>query len=166
MEFSKTFLCITIFISAQGCANLWTYPYTATGNPGVDTALSSNDYTHEEKLDILRKYNSHSKKQSYTTSYEPVVDQSKCNNCNYQEDLAQCRAIASDNTNYAGNTIRSAAGGAAIGAIIGAVVGTDIGSVAAAGATGGAIGGLGNEMLTVNQMIARCMQGRGYNVLR
>lgn len=157
---------IIITISISGCSSISTYPYPSTGNAGVDTALSGRDYTHEEKLEILRKYNSWSKKPSHTTSYEPVVDQAKCKDCNYQEDLAQCRSIASDNTNYVGNTVRSAAGGAAIGAFIGTVMGTDIGSVAAAGAAGGAIGGLGNEALTVNQMIARCLTGRGYSVLR
>ncbi|MDP1614822.1 MAG: hypothetical protein Q8L68_03410, partial [Methylococcales bacterium] len=60
----------------------------------------------------------------------------------------------------------NAAAGAGIGAALAAVTGLDVGIVAAGAATGGAIGGLGNEAITINQMIARCMQGRGYNVLR
>lgn len=157
---------LATIIMLSGCASIWTYPYPATGNPGIDTALASKDYTHEEKLQILSKYRSWSKKPSITTNYQPVVDPAKCKNCNYQQDLDQCREIASTNTNYTGNTLTSAAGGAAIGAAFGAILGLDVGTMAGAGAAGGAIGGLGNEMLTVNQMIARCMMGRGYSVLR
>jgi len=151
---------------AFGCSSIYTYPYPATGNAGIDTALASSDYTHDQKLEMIRKHKARASGTTSLPKYDPVVDMSTCANCNYQQDLNQCRSIAANNTNYAGNTITSAAAGAGIGAVIGAVMGVDFGSVAIAGAAGGAIGGLGNEHLTVNSMIARCMQGRGYSVLR
>ncbi|MBK7491006.1 MAG: hypothetical protein IPI17_02570 [Nitrosomonas sp.] len=100
------------------------------------------------------------------STYEPVVDMSRCNNCDYANDLYQCKAIAANNTRYMANAATNAAVGAAVGAIFGAILGLDVGLLAGAGAAGGALGGLGNESLTVNQMIVRCMTGRGYVVLR
>lgn len=100
------------------------------------------------------------------SSYRPVVDPAACPDCDYENDLYQCKAIAGNNTNYMSNTAGSAAVGAGFGAIMGAILGLDVGTMAAAGAAGGAIGGLGNEAQTVSQMIARCMTRRGYSVLR
>ena len=100
------------------------------------------------------------------STYEPVVDMSRCNKCDYANDLYQCKAIAANNTRYMANAATDAAAGAAVGAIFGAILGLDVGLLAGAGAAGGALGGLGNESLTVNQMIVRCMTGRGYVVLR
>lgn len=100
------------------------------------------------------------------SSYNPVVDMSRCQKCNYDSDLYQCKTMAANNTSYISNAATNAAAGAAVGAIFGAILGLDVGLLAGAGAAGGALGGLGNEALTVNQMIARCMTGRGYVVLR
>lgn len=100
------------------------------------------------------------------STYEPVVDMSRCKNCDYANDLYQCKAIAANNTRYMANAATQAAAGAAVGAIFGAILGLDVGLLAGAGAAGGAIGGLGNESMTVNQMIVRCLAGRGYVVLR
>ncbi len=96
-----------------------------------------------------------------------VVDPASiCKDCNLNNDLVACNSIAQHNTQYAASTATGAAAGAATGAIIGAILGLDIGTMAAAGAAGGGIGGLGNEAMTVRQMVVRCMQGRGYSVLR
>ena len=100
------------------------------------------------------------------STYEPVVDMSRCKNCDYANDLYQCKAIAANNTRYMANAATQAAAGAAVGAIFGAILGLDVGLLAGAGAAGGAIGGLGNESMTVNQMIVRCLAGREYVVLR
>ena len=100
------------------------------------------------------------------STYDPVVDMSRCKNCDYANDLYQCKAIAANNTRYMANAATNAAVGAAVGAIFGAILGLVVGLLAGAGAAGGALGGLGNESLTVNQMIVRCMTGRGYVVLR
>lgn len=129
----------------------------------LDRALADPSLTYEQKVGLVRQ--SMQSKQNYS-GYRPVVDPASCKGCNYEGDMIQCRAIASDNTNYAGNTLGGAAVGVGTAALIGAIVGVDAGMMAAAGAAGGAIGGLGNEALTHNQMIARCMSGRGYSVLR
>lgn len=98
--------------------------------------------------------------------HKVVVDPSVCKKCDYDNDIYQCNNIARNNTRYAANTLGGAAVGAATGAAIGAILGLDAGLMAGAGAAGGGIGGLGNEAMSVNQMIVRCMQGRGYSVLR
>lgn len=100
------------------------------------------------------------------SEYRPIVDPSKCKECPYDKDLASCSNIARGNTNYTGNTLGGAAAGAATGAIFGAILGLDVGTLAVAGAAGGGIGGLGNEAITVRQMVINCMRGRGYSVLR
>lgn len=100
------------------------------------------------------------------SSYRPVVDPARCQKCDYENDLYQCKAIAANSTRYAASTAGGAAIGAATGAIFGAILGLDVGTMAAAGAAGGGIGGLGNEAMTETGMIARCMTGRGYSVLR
>lgn len=95
-----------------------------------------------------------------------VIDPAACQKCDYQTDIYQCNNIAHHNTNYVGNAAGSAAIGAATGAIFGAILGIDPAMMAAAGAAGGGIGGLGNEAITVRQMVINCMRGRGYSVLR
>lgn len=100
------------------------------------------------------------------SEYRPVVDPRICSDCNYNKDLAACSNLARESQNYSGNLIAGAAAGAGIGAALAAVSGLDIGVITAGGATGGAIGGLGREAIAYRQVISRCMQGRGYNVLR
>lgn len=126
-------------------------------------ALADPSLTHAQKTELVRQ--SMLPNHNYS-GYRPVVDPASCKGCNYEGDLIQCRAIAADNTNYAGSTLGGAASGAGAAALIGAIVGFDIGTMAAVGATSGAIGGLGSEAMAHNQMIARCMAGRGYSVLR
>lgn len=101
-----------------------------------------------------------------TVNYRPVVDHAKCQNCDYDRDLAECTNIAQNNTSYTANAIGGAAAGAGAAALIGAIIGADVGTAAAIGATTGGIGGLGNEAVASQQMVARCMAGRGYSVLR
>lgn len=129
----------------------------------LDRALADPSLTYEQKVDLIRR--SVASKPGYV-SCRPVIDPASCKNCNYEGDLIQCQAIARDNTNYSSNAIGGAAAGAGVSALIGAIAGVDVGTMAAVGATVGGVSGLGNEALTHNQMIARCMQGRGYNVPR
>lgn len=100
------------------------------------------------------------------TYHRVVVDPAICQKCDYDNDIYQCNNLVRNNTNYTGNALGGAAVGAATGAIFGAILGIDPGLMAGAGAAGGGIGGLGNEAMTVQQMVVRCMQGRGYSVLR
>jgi len=128
----------------------------------LDRALADPSLTYEQKARLVQQ----SLNRQNDTGYRPVVDPQSVKGKNYEGDLIQCRAIASDNTNYAGNTLGGAAAGAGAAALIGVIAGVDVGTMAAVGATSGAIGGLGGEAITHNQMIARCMSGRGYSVLR
>lgn len=130
-------------------------------NPNIDQK-TKEEILKAKYLERISKQ----KTQHDSSEYRPVVDPSKCKTCPYDKDLAACSNIARENTNYTGNTLGGAAAGAATGALICAVAGLDPGICAAGGATGGAIGGLGNEAMTVRQMVIRCMQGRGYSVLR
>jgi len=166
----KDYFAVAIITLLASCAH--TYP--KTGNPGIDLALSNNALSHQTKMNILRQYRgeqpvfakTNNSNTTLPNSYRPVIDPAVCSDCDYASDLRQCQGISESNTNYASNTISSAAAGAATGAILGAVLGLDVGTLAAGGATGGTIGGLGNEAIASRQMIARCMQGRGYSVLR
>ena len=100
-------------------------------------------------------------------SYQHVViDPAVCPKCDYDNDIYQCNNIVRNSTNYTGNALGGAAVGAATGAIFGAILGIDPGLMAGAGAAGGGIGGLGRESNTVYAAVVRCMQGRGYSVLR
>lgn len=152
----KTAFLLLIIISVFGCSS------------------TKSSLHYGEKLDAIGKsmmtpkpaapaINNANKARFHTVVVDP---KSICKDCNYESDIQQCNDIAQNNTNYAGNAIGNAAAGAATGALICAVAGIDPGICAAGGATGGAIGGLGNEAITVRQMVINCMRGRGYSVLR
>lgn len=130
-------------------------------NPNIDQK-TKEEILKAKYLERISKQ----KTQHDSSEYRPVVDLSKCKTCPYDKDLATCSNIAREHTNYARNAINNAAGGAVTGAIFGAIVGLDVGMLAAAGAAGGGLGGLGNEAITVRQMVINCMRGRGYSVLR
>ena len=158
---------VVVFISA--CVQ--TYP--KTGNSGIDLALANQSLSHETKMNILRRhygqapvYQTTASQNQSAQSYRPVVDPAKCKRCDYERDLSQCHQIMEENTNLTGNAAAGAAGGALTGALIGAMLDVDPGHVAAMGATAGGLQGVGQELQTRNAMIARCMQGRGYSVLK
>lgn len=100
------------------------------------------------------------------THYRPVVDPKVCEFCNYNQDLAHCRQLGQDNTNLAANAGVGAALGAGVFAVTGALLGVDAGSMAGLGAALGGAQGLGGEARASRDMVARCMVGRGYSVLR
>lgn len=180
------FVILIIVVMISACAP--TYP--KTGNPGIDLALSNQALSHQTKMNILRKYRGeepvyeenkpgildrltsdrppagYARTSAPAGGYRPVVDPKKCANCDYETDLAQCQVISAENTQITGNAVAGAAGGALTGALIGAFLDIDPGHVAAMGATAGSLQGVGQELQTRNAMIARCMAGRGYSVLR
>ena len=105
-------------------------------------------------------------------NYRPVVDPKGVNMSNFELDLVECQNIASQ-VSIAGESAGTALVGAAAGAVVGAIGGAifgDAGTGAASGAvygggTGavdGAISGLHGQ----EQVVAKCMTGRGYKVLR
>lgn len=182
----RNLLMIIIVIIVSACGH--TYP--KTGNPGIDLALTNDALSHETKMNILRKYRGeepvyenkkpgildsltpdrppagYARTSATAGGYRPVVDPKKCANCDYEADLAQCQAISAENTQITGNAVAGAAGGALTGALLGAMLNIDAGHTAAMGATAGGLQGVGQELQTSNAMIARCMAGRGYSVLR
>jgi hypothetical protein len=104
-------------------------------------------------------------------SYRPIVDMKGVDAARYEQDLAECRAYAND-VNPAGEALAGGVVTAALGAAIGAIAGAFTGSAgtgAAAGAaiggvTGTATGGVGGAAQQ-QQVIDRCLAGRGYKVL-
>jgi hypothetical protein len=93
--------------------------------------------------------------------HEPNYDVAK-----YLKDLDQCRDYANERdpaTEAALGAIGAALTTIAIGAAMGdARLGRD---VAGAAAVAGAVGGAGNSALSVNDILLKCLKGRGYNVL-
>lgn len=168
---------LAVLISAvlvfSGCASKPKYSQITYDEFSIDLAYDNPNITDAERAEAIEKfYAQRIRSNPIDTSrvrFRPVIDPNipcKGNSCNYDLDLVQCNGIANSNTNYGNNTLASAAAGAALGAAIGAVAGVDVGYVAAGGATGGAIGGLANAAANNYQIVARCMQGRGYSVLR
>lgn len=98
--------------------------------------------------------------------YRPVVD-SGVSRGNYEDDLADCQQLA-DRRPAAANAAGGAAVGAVLGALLGAAVGLrgdDVAHVAAWGAASGGINGAAYGVAEQRAIVARCMGGRGYNVL-
>jgi outer membrane lipoprotein SlyB len=100
------------------------------------------------------------------SSKRVVIDDKGVDPATYQQDLAECQAIADQVT-----TGRDAAGGALGGAVIGGALGAIFGNSGTAGrmAGGGAvIGGAskaGEAEQEKGQVLRNCLRGRGYRVL-
>jgi uncharacterized protein YcfJ len=101
-----------------------------------------------------------------TTQYRPVVD-SGVSKGNYEDDVADCQNLANQRPAAA-----QAAGGATAGAVLGGLLalavglrGSDVANVAAWGAASGGIQGAAVGSAQQQDMVARCMAGRGYNVV-
>lgn len=105
-------------------------------------------------------------------NYRPVIDPKGVNMSYYEADLAECQNIAGQQSVIA-ESAQTAVVGAAAGAVVGSVIGAffgDAGEGAAAGAgwggTNGAIDGAVGGLKGQSQVVANCMSGRGYKVLR
>jgi uncharacterized protein YcfJ len=101
-----------------------------------------------------------------TTQYRPLAD-SGVSRGNYEDDVADCQHLADQRPAAA-----QAAGGAAVGAVLGALLGAavglrgdDVAEVAAWGAASGGINGAAYGSAEQADIVARCMAGRGYNVV-
>jgi outer membrane lipoprotein SlyB len=98
--------------------------------------------------------------------YRPVVDYGVSKG-SYEADLADCQQLAEQRP-AANNAAGGAAAGAILGALLGAAVGlrgNDIGRVAAWGAASGGVNGAAYGVAEQKAIVARCMAGRGYNVV-
>jgi hypothetical protein len=94
---------------------------------------------------------------------DPIIDTKGVNMAAYQRDLAECQSYAGQ-VQVAAGVAKGSAAGAAYGAAIGAIRG-DIGEAAGVGAvSGGAWSGLEADR-EKQQIVKRCLRGRGYRVL-
>jgi outer membrane lipoprotein SlyB len=101
-----------------------------------------------------------------TTQYRPLVD-SGVSRGDYDDDVAECQQLADQHPAAA-----EAAGGAAVGAVLGALLGVavglrgnDVANVAAWGAANGGLQGAAYGSAEQQEIVSRCMAGRGYNVV-
>lgn len=107
------------------------------------------------------------------TEQNPIIDAKMSDMTNYGADLSECRTLASQ-LNAGDSIIKTSAIGAFTGAAIGAVVGVfdskrGFGKSVATGGAGGAVtGGIKGGLDTFEdrkEIVAKCMDGRGYAVL-
>jgi outer membrane lipoprotein SlyB len=100
-------------------------------------------------------------------TYQPMVDfsTSSAPPGNYQKDLSECQAYA-ERVSIGGGAVVGAAIGAVLGAAVGYAFHTNVGNVAAFGAGVGGLQGATSSGISQVDVIRRCMQSRGYNVLQ
>lgn len=95
-----------------------------------------------------------------------IVDMQGKSQAQYYQDVAECNQYA-EQVDTGGSAVNGAIGGALLGALIGAAVGGSDGAKFGAKVFGvaGAAEGAGSAVQDKKTISARCMQGRGYNVL-
>ncbi len=93
----------------------------------------------------------------------PIIDKRGVNMETYAQDLAECTEYA-DSVNVVEGTARGAAVGAVIGAAVGSISGRADEGAGYGAASGGVRSGL-QEQNTKENVIKRCISGRGYRVL-
>jgi uncharacterized protein YcfJ len=101
-----------------------------------------------------------------TTQYRPIVD-SGVSRGSYEADVDECQQLA-DQRPAAAHAVGGAAVGAVLGALLGVAVGlhgNDVAEVAAWGAANGGIEGAAYGSAAQQDIVSRCMAGRGYNVV-
>lgn len=105
--------------------------------------------------------------------YNPVVDpQSVEDTAEYNNDVTDCRAIASGNTNTAASVAKggliSGAIGTATGTLLGLIYGDTVRGLTTGAVIGGVSGGVGgavNSQREYEAIFKNCLRGRGYNIL-
>lgn len=99
----------------------------------------------------------------YGTRYVPVVDLQGRDQNRYQQDLAECQALSEQR----GDTAQQAVAGAVAAALIGAILAPSghRNNVAGRSALLGAGAGAGTAIQTQQDIVKRCLAGRGYSVL-
>ncbi len=94
---------------------------------------------------------------------DPIIDERGVNMAQYQRDLADCKHYA-DNISVGKGAAKGAAVGAVVGAAAGAISGNAGQGAGYGGLSGGTRSGLQNKN-TKEQVVKRCVSGRGYRVL-
>jgi hypothetical protein len=95
---------------------------------------------------------------------DPIIDPRGVNMTAYEADLAECKALA-EGVEVGKGAVKGAAAGAAVGGAIGAIRDRDAGEAAGVGAV---VGGARSAQLNERerqQVVKRCLRGRGYRVL-
>lgn len=95
-----------------------------------------------------------------------IVDTQGVDMSTYNTDLAECEALA-EQVPVSERTATGAVVGAVVGGAIGAVLGDSRSAqrAAGAGAVSGTVDGANSGLSEEDQVLKRCMQGRGYRVL-
>ena len=100
------------------------------------------------------------------TGNNPIVDTQGVNVAQYNQDLLECQAYA-DEVAVAQKAAVGTIAGAAVGGVFGAVLGNSNTAQrgAGVGAIGGGARGIGEGIREREQVIKRCLTGRGYRIL-
>ena len=99
-------------------------------------------------------------------SYSPIVDGPK--GANYQNDLAECQALAASKPIVDGDTTGAVAVGVAGGAATSAIINDssdDLGRAAAVGALAAITADAVSKTEARKNIVINCMRGRGHNVI-
>lgn len=101
-----------------------------------------------------------------TTTDEIIIDEKNVDMNVYRQDLAECRAYASQ-VKTGEKTAKGAVSGAVVGGLTGAIFGGSSGAATGAGvgAVGGGVKGADEGEQTEVQVVKRCLAGRGYHLL-
>ncbi len=101
-----------------------------------------------------------------TTTDEIIIDERSVDMTVYRQDLAECRAYASQ-VKTGEKTAKGAASGAVVGGLTGAIFGGTSGAATGAGvgAVGGGVKGADEGERTEVDVVKRCLSGRGYHLL-
>lgn len=94
---------------------------------------------------------------------DPIIDSKGVNMAQYEQDLADCKGFA-DNISVTEGTAKGTAVGAVVGAAAGAISGDADRGAGYGALSGGTRSGLKNQR-EKEQVVKRCIRGRGYRVL-
>jgi len=102
------------------------------------------------------------------SQFTPIVDKKNIDENQYQQDLAECQNLSTQAQGAGKDAAKKAAAGVAVGALIGLVGGGNSTNIAQSAGVGGVIGGAtgaysGNA--EKENVIRRCLAGRGYKIL-
>jgi len=93
----------------------------------------------------------------------PIIDTKGVNMAVYRQDLAECQQFGGE-VGVASGTAKGAGAGAVVGGALGAVRGNVTDGAATGAIAGGASSALRNDRER-QEVVKRCMRGRGYRVL-
>ena len=95
-----------------------------------------------------------------------IIDRKGVDMTHYDQDLAECRSYA-DEVPVGKESVKGGVAGAVVGGAIGAIVGNSRTAerAAGAGAVAGTVRGATRSEREQQQVVKRCLTGRGYRVL-